>query len=234
MKRTNWLFGAAAVLAISAACVGCKKGDAPAPQDPEAEALNAGEAAINNADWARAYDKFTDAVAANANDATAYYGRAAAATQIAQGHYSLAKAAATNKDEKTGLDEAAKADDYFDRAKKDCDKILELDPQYADAYFLKGVIAQYQGAWEAGIEAFTECIKLSPENGEAHHRRGEIYDHIGDYMNSSVDFKKASELGFTDGSETASEALPSDPNDFSDLNYDPEAGAEEEPAENAE
>ena len=51
-------------------------------------------------------------------------------------------------------------------------------------------------------------------------------------MNSGLDFKKASELGYTDGSEAADASASSDPADFSDLNYDAAEGdAADAPAE---
>ena len=228
MKRMNLLFSVVTIVAATALCVGCKdKGDAADKTDAATVAAEEGAAALEAADWARAYDKFSDAIAANDQDVDSYYGRAAAATQIAQGHYSLAKAAATNQNEEAGIAEAEKADQYFKLAIEDCDRIVAIDQNFADAYFLKGTIAQYQGAWEDGIEAFTQCVKLDPENAEAYHRRGEIYDHTGDYMNSSVDFKKASELGFSEGLETA-EAGSGDLEDFSDLEYDGDDAAAEE------
>ena len=52
-------------------------------------------------------------------------------------------------------------------------------------------------------------------------------------MNSGLDFKKASELGYTDGSETA-DAASSDPADFSDLNYDAAEGDAADAEEDAE
>ncbi|MBP5622193.1 MAG: tetratricopeptide repeat protein, partial [Thermoguttaceae bacterium] len=129
-----------------------------------------------------------------------------------------------------GKSEAAKADESFQKAIEDCDKAISLDSKFADAYYLKGVVAQYQGSWEQGIDAFSECVKIDPDRAEAYHRRGEIYDHIGDYMNSSVDFKKASELGYSDGTEQV--AADVDLNDFSDLNYEPEEGADaQDPAD---
>ena len=134
----------------------------------------------------------------------------------------LAQAAATNQDVKTGETEAGKADEYFQKALSDCDKVLELDAKFADAHFLKGVVAQYQGRWEDGIEAFSQCVSLDPQRADAYHHRGEIYEHIGDSMNSSVDFNKASELGYSDGTESSADG--SAPPDFSDLNYDPDEG----------
>lgn len=232
MKRTYMsaiLGGAAVFLAAAVLCVGCKPSGDANPKDGgdkggAATLLDEGAQALQSEDWARAYDKFTDAIAADDKNVDAYYGRAAAAGAIAEGHYRLAQAAATNEDVKSGEEEAKKADEYFKKSVDDCDKILSLDPQYADAYFLKGVAAQYQGAWEDGIAAFTECVKLDPSRAEAYHHRGEIYSNIGDYMNSGLDFKKASELGYTDGSEAADASASSDPADFSDLNYDAAEG----------
>ena len=65
---------------------------------------------------------------------------------------------------------------------------------------------------------------LNSIRGEAFHRRGEIYDHIGDYMNASVDFKKASELGFA-APDPVAPALNED--DLSDLNYEVDASDSE-------
>lgn len=236
MKRMNWLLSCAAAILIAAPlCVGCKPGTDGGEQSAGAEtAVDQGAKALDDSDWSRAFDKFSDAIAADDKNVDSYYGRAAAALEIARGHYSLAQAAATNNDVKTGEAEAKKADEYFQKAVDDCDKIVALDANFANAYFLKGVVAQYQGRWNDGIEAFTQCIKIEPERADAYHRRAEIYDHTGDYMNSSVDFKKASELGYSDGSE-AEIAEAGDAADFSDLNYDAEAADEENdaPAEDA-
>lgn len=176
-----------------------------------------GRAALDSGDWFRAYDAFTKVIEKTPTDVDAYYGRAAASLARAQDHYSLAQANATNQKIEEGQKEAAKADEFFQKAADDADKIIDLDPKYIEAWFLKGVVCQYQGMWEDGVKAFSECVKLDPERGEAYHRRGEIYDHIGDYMNSSVDFKKASELGFA-APDPVAPTLNED--DLSDLNYE--------------
>lgn len=221
-----------AVLLVAAVlCLGCKRsGDNPDKEGTaDSSALASGAHALEKEEWTRAYDYFSEALADNDAELDAYYGRATAALQIAQNHYRLAKAAATNQDAETGESEAAKADESFQNALDDCDKALALDPGFADAYYIKGVVAQYQGAWERGVEAFSECVKLDPDRAEAYQRRGEIYDHVGDYMNASVDFKKASELGYSDGTEPGADA---NLHDFSDLNYD--ADEEQESQESAE
>lgn len=214
--------GLAAVLLAALAVPACKQQDAkPDPGASGADATATGQTALDEGDWSRAYDSFTTAIAANPNDVDSYYGRAAASLARAREHYSLAQAAATNQKIEDGRAEAAKADEFFKKATDDADAILKIDANYAEAWFLKGVACQYQGMWEEGIEAFSQCVKLAPERAEAYQRRGEIYDHIGDYMNASVDFKKASELGYSDGPTDAATAHEDDL-DFSDLNYDPE------------
>jgi tetratricopeptide (TPR) repeat protein len=106
--------------------------------------------------------------------------------------------------------EAEKANENFAKAIADCDKTLELDAKYADAYFIRGVAAQYQGDWNAGIEAFTKCVELAPEHAEAYHRRGEIYDHTGDTEHATVDLKKAAELGYRDADGESESAAQED------------------------
>ena len=203
MKRFFWAVGTTAALTV-ACCGGCdkgKNGENPAndaASQTSAGQIDAGAAALDAGEWTRAFDAFSDAIAADPTAVDAYFGRAAASLAIAEERYRLAEAAATNGDVKTGTAEAEKANENFAKAIADCEKVLELDAKYADAYFIRGVAAQYQGDWNAGIEAFTKCVELSPENAEAYHRRGEIYDHTGDYGNASIDRKKAAELGYRD------------------------------------
>ncbi len=204
MKRFFWTVGTTAALTV-ACCGGCDKGtngDNPnngdASQAAVGGSIDAGSAALDAGEWTRAFDAFSEAIAADPNAVDAYFGRAAASLAIAEERYRLAEAAATNGDVKAGTAEAEKANENFAKAIADCDKVLELDAKFADAYFIRGVAAQYQGDWNAGIEAFTKCVELSPEHAEAYHRRGEIYDHTGDTEHATVDLKKAAELGYRD------------------------------------
>ena len=213
MNRFFWAVGTTAALTV-ACCGGCdkgKNGDNPNNGDVSLASaggpIDAGAAALDAGEWTRAYDAFSDAIAADPNAVDAYFGRAAASLAIAEERYRLAEAAATNGDVKTGTAEAEKANENFAKTIADCDKVLELDAKYADAYFIRGVAAQYQGDWNAGIEAFTKCVELSPENAEAYHRRGEIYDLTGDTEHATVDLKKAAELGYRDADGETETAL---------------------------
>lgn len=216
MKRFFWAVGTTAALTV-ACCGGCDKGksgenpnNGDASQASSGGAIDAGVAALDVGEWTRAYDAFSEAIAADPNAVDAYFGRAAASLAIAEERYRLAEAAATNGDVKTGTAEAEKANENFAKAIADCDKTLELDAKYADAYFIRGVAAQYQGDWNAGIEAFTKCVELAPEHAEAYHRRGEIYDHTGDTEHATVDLKKAAELGYRDADGESESAAQED------------------------
>ncbi len=213
--------GARVALAMILAFVACNVGCKPQPQGTDQNNyIQDGTEALDKGEWSRAYDAFSQAIQEDAQNADAYYGRAAASSAQAEEHYQLAQAAATNGDQKKGMEEVAKADSFFAKSIQDCDAALKVDPAYSDAYYLKGVAAQYQGRWNDGIDAFSECVKLAPNNAQAYHRRGEIYDNIGDYVNSTVDFKKASELGYADANSDKESA----PDDFSDLKYDVDEG----------
>ena len=202
MKRFFWAVGTTAALTV-ACCGGCDKGEngatnSEASQTANGKTIDAGAAALDAGEWTRAFDAFSAAIVADPNAVDAYLGRAAASLAIAEERYRLAEAAATNGDLKTGDAEVEKANENFAKSIADCEKVVELDATCADAYFIRGVAAQYQGDWNAGIEAFTKCVELSPQHAEAYHRRGEIYDHTGDYGNASIDRKKAAELGYRD------------------------------------
>lgn len=221
IKRLG-MVGTSAILAVAVLATACNR-----DKQPETNATRnfeaAGQTALDDGDWSRAYDAFTEVIQEEPNNANAYYCRAATSLVKAREHYNLAQANATNGKIKEGQAEAAKADEFFKKATDDADASLKLDPKFSSAWFLKGVACQYQGMWNEGIEAFGECVKIDPERAEAYQRRGEIYDYIGDYMNASLDFKKASELGFSDGAAESSEpAAATDAEDFSDLNYTPD------------
>ncbi|MBQ9372607.1 MAG: hypothetical protein IJU03_10490 [Thermoguttaceae bacterium] len=213
-----------ALLIFAIAWSGCKREGATGVAQTH---LEEGGRALDAGDWSRARDAFTSAIETNDQLIEAFYGRAAATLAQAEEHYKLAQAAATMSDVDRGETEAQRADVLFDETKQDCDAALGLDPDFSEAYFIKGVVAQYQGAWNEGIEAFTECLRVDPNRAEAYHRRGEIYDHIGDYINSTVDFKKAGELGFVK-KDDAQDSPQLDEDDLSDLKYDADENANNE------
>lgn len=81
------------------------------------------------------------------------------------------------------------------RAINDLDKVTELSPEMAIAYFNKGVLFASLDDYTSAIAAFGKAIELKPDLGEAFYNRGYCYFKLGNAMAGSNDLSRAGELG---------------------------------------
>lgn len=81
------------------------------------------------------------------------------------------------------------------RAIADLDKVIELSPSMAIAYFNKGVILTQLDDYTAAISAFAKAIELKGDMGEAFYNRGYCYFKLGNATAGSSDLSHAGELG---------------------------------------
>ena len=51
-------------------------------------------------------------------------------------------------------------------------KSIEIDPQYALAYYNRGVIHHEKGEYEKAVEDYTDTIRINPKMAVAYHNRG--------------------------------------------------------------
>lgn len=75
-------------------------------------------------------------------------------------------------------------------AAQDFEKALALDPNDAQAYYNRGVIAAYQKTADHGLLDFTKAIQLKPDFEKAYFRRGMVYHTKGDYKQALKDFEQ--------------------------------------------
>ncbi len=80
----------------------------------------------------------------------------------------------------------------------DYTKAIDLKPDFADAYFNRGVAYHKKGELEQVIEDHTQAIKFRPDFAEAYFNRGIVYYDKGDYDRAIVDYTKAIDLKPTD------------------------------------
>ena len=73
-------------------------------------------------------------------------------------------------------------------------KAIELDPNYALAYYERGKASFKIGNFRFGIEDFSKAIEIDPAFARAYHARGITKAHIDEYSGAIADYTKAIEL----------------------------------------
>jgi len=77
------------------------------------------------------------------------------------------------------------------------DKVLEIDPKFADAYNNKGNIYLNINAYGAALELFNKAIELDPQHRVAYINRASIWDAIGEPEKAIEDATKAVQFATT-------------------------------------
>ena len=72
-------------------------------------------------------------------------------------------------------------------------KAIELDPQYAEAYFGRGAAYEFLGNYKQAVQNFTKTIELNPQAHVAF-ARGLAYYKLHNYQQAIQDYNKAIEL----------------------------------------
>ena len=83
--------------------------------------------------------------------------------------------------------------DYKD-AITDYDIAIDKDPNYAEAYYLRGLTRKSLEQREESIVDFDDAIRLNPNRAEAYYERGSAKGNLGRYEESIVDFDDAIRL----------------------------------------
>lgn len=87
----------------------------------------------------------------------------------------------------------------FDAAITEYTKAIEADPEFIDAYYLRGNLLYTQKKYQAALSDADKAISLKPDAPEYHRvllmLRGECYLKIKDKEKACQDFIKASQLG---------------------------------------
>jgi len=91
------------------------------------------------------------------------------------------------------------AGDYVTQGKMDLaieqyTKAISIDPEYAAAYFDRGIAFQGIGDYDRAIADYTQAIDLDPEYASSYYHRGVVYYYQGDLDKAISDLEKATEL----------------------------------------
>jgi tetratricopeptide (TPR) repeat protein len=82
----------------------------------------------------------------------------------------------------------------FERAIKDYNKAIELNPEDADAYINRGNAYSGLTQYERALEDYNTVIELNPDYVDAYNNRGNAYAEKGNFERAIEDFDKAIEL----------------------------------------
>ena len=81
-----------------------------------------------------------------------------------------------------------------DRAIKDYDEALRLNPKHANAFSNRGVAYGHKGEYDLAIQSYDEAIRLDPSHADAFSNRGVAYGRKGDYDRAIQSYDEAIRL----------------------------------------
>jgi tetratricopeptide (TPR) repeat protein len=82
----------------------------------------------------------------------------------------------------------------YKNAIADYNQAIKLKPDYAEAYYNRGLTYNYQGNYTAAIADYNQAIKLKPDYAEAYNNRGLAYADQGNYTEAIADYNQAIKL----------------------------------------
>lgn len=94
---------------------------------------------------------------------------------------------------------AARAGDYlqaekYDKAIKDFDQIIKLDPKMDSAYYLRGFCYEKLNDYPHALKDYTKVLKLAPNDADNYYNRANLYVKLGEYDKAFTDYDKAIEI----------------------------------------
>jgi len=88
--------------------------------------------------------------------------------------------------------------DEYGRTMADYDKLIELDPDNANAYYERGDFYYEMDEYNKAIADYSKAIELDPGHVLAYFNRAYAYGEIGEYNKAIADYSKAIELNPSD------------------------------------
>jgi len=83
----------------------------------------------------------------------------------------------------------------YDKAIFNSSKVIEMAPDSADGYNVRGLAYMLKGQHDQAISDFDKVIEIDPLNDQAYNNRGGAWSEKGNYDKACPDWKRACELG---------------------------------------
>ena len=91
-----------------------------------------------------------------------------------------------------GLKSFKKVPSNLDAALEDFNKAIMVNPNFAEAYFFRGLVYALKNNNEVALKDLDKAIELNPEYVEAFKKRGELNELMGNYEEATKDYARAS------------------------------------------
>ncbi len=82
----------------------------------------------------------------------------------------------------------------FNNAMNEYSLAIKLDPDYALAYFYRGLLNRWEGEWQASLDDMRQVLVLEPEQAFAHHIAGLMHMRLEEYDEAVTALSAAIEL----------------------------------------
>ena len=89
----------------------------------------------------------------------------------------------------------------------DFNQAIKLDPNYADAYFSRGVIHQKKGETDLALADLNQAIKLDSNHAGAYYNRSILYAQLENTSECKKDLKIAGDLFLYQGNIKMSQKI---------------------------
>lgn len=83
---------------------------------------------------------------------------------------------------------------HLDRALRDLDKAIKLDPECVDAYVVRGTIHRLRGDFSKAIKDLSKAVSLNPDNTDALTNRAAVFFDTGEHEKALVDLGRIIQL----------------------------------------
>ncbi|MTJ11299.1 tetratricopeptide repeat protein [Anabaena sp. UHCC 0187] len=84
----------------------------------------------------------------------------------------------------------------------DWTQVIKINPNYANAYYYRGVIRYELGDKQGAIDDYSQAIKINPNDALIYYKRGFIRSILEDQQGAIDDYQKAADIYKKEGNET--------------------------------